>query len=86
MKCFKDHKSDTQGLYGSKQMSELKVLYTENEGKGIAYEVDFATCESVWLDYQREAYEIIAPGGRLIHDPQERNRAINAAYAQPLAA
>lgn len=79
MKCFKDHESDNQELY---KVNKCEVLYTENDGKGIAYGIQVSTCESVWREYQDEAYEIIAPGGRLIRDPQERNRAINAAYAR----
>lgn len=82
MKCFKDHECDTRELYKVKPISELKVLHSENDGKRITYEVEFETCESVWLAYQTEAYEIVAPGGRLISDPQARNRAINAAYAR----
>lgn len=40
------------------------------------------TCEGLWRVYQREAEEIVAPGGVLIADPIERNRVINAAYAR----
>ena len=38
-------------------------------------------CENIWRGYQQRAEAIVAPGGRLIADPKERNRAINAAYA-----
>jgi hypothetical protein len=45
-------------------------------------DVPVLTCEGIWRVFQREAEEIVAPGGVLIADPIERNRAINAAYAR----
>lgn len=45
-------------------------------------QVPILTCDCLWRIYQREAEEIVAPGGVLIADPIERNRAINAAYAR----
>lgn len=84
MKCFNDYDHDHKEFYKVKPHSELKVLESDTtEGRyRVTYEVDCLSCEQVWIDYQDEAYEIIAPGGRLIHDPLQRNRAINAAYAR----
>ena len=45
-------------------------------------DVPILTCDCLWRIYQREAEEIVAPGGVLIADSIERNRAINAAYAR----
>jgi hypothetical protein len=45
-------------------------------------DVPILTCSGIWRVFQREAEEIVAPGGVLIADPIERNRAINAAYAR----
>jgi len=45
-------------------------------------EVPMLSCASVWLRCQKEAEEWIAPGGKLIADPVQRNRRINMAYAQ----
>ena len=39
-------------------------------------------CENLWRGYQQRAEAIVAPGGRLIADPQARNRPINSAYAR----
>ncbi|MFP3517395.1 PAAR domain-containing protein [Pseudomonas sp. SIMBA_077] len=39
-------------------------------------------CVRNWRFYQKQAEDIIAPGGQLIADPKARNRAINSAYAQ----
>jgi hypothetical protein len=44
-------------------------------------EVTVKTCANRWLDVQKEAEAIVAPGGRLIADPRERNRRINSSYA-----
>lgn len=84
MKCFNDYDHDHKEFYKVKPHSELKVLESDTtEGRyRVTYEVDCLSCEQVWIDYQDEAYEIIAPVGRLIHDPLQRNRAINAAYAR----
>lgn len=41
-----------------------------------------SSCERNWRFYQRQAEEIVAPGGTLIADPRQRNRVINSAYAQ----
>ena len=40
------------------------------------------SCENLWREYQQRAEAIVAPAGRLIADPKERNRVINAAYAR----
>ena len=45
-------------------------------------EVPMLSCASVWLRCQKEAEEWVAPGGKLIADPVQRNRRINMAYAQ----
>lgn len=39
-------------------------------------------CRDSWYGVQQEAERIIAPDGRLIFNPIERNRRINAAYAK----
>lgn len=39
-------------------------------------------CERDWRFYQKQAEDLIAPGGKLIADPRLRNRIINSAYAQ----
>lgn len=53
-----------------------------NGRKELATIIRVCVCENLWHDYQQEAEEIVAPGGVLIADPKERNRAINAAYAR----
>ncbi|WP_256595583.1 PAAR domain-containing protein [Pseudomonas sp. LG1E9] len=45
-------------------------------------EVLDSSCERSWRTYQKQAEEIVAPGGTLIADPRLRNQIINAAYAQ----
>ncbi|RRV08286.1 hypothetical protein EGJ27_09565 [Pseudomonas sp. v388] len=44
--------------------------------------VPVLTCEGLWRIYQSRAEDVVAPGGELIANPIERNRAINAAYAK----
>ncbi|MCK6187604.1 PAAR domain-containing protein [Pseudomonas sp. EYE_354] len=41
-----------------------------------------SSCERNWRFYQKQAEDIVAPGGTLIADPRLRNRVINSAYAQ----
>jgi uncharacterized Zn-binding protein involved in type VI secretion len=41
-----------------------------------------SSCERNWRFYQKQAEDIVAPGGKLIADPRLRNRVINSAYAQ----
>ncbi|WP_420902746.1 DUF2515 family protein, partial [Pseudomonas veronii] len=41
-----------------------------------------SACERNWRFYQKQAEDVIAPGGKLIADPRLRNRLINSAYAQ----
>ncbi|MGZ9705063.1 PAAR domain-containing protein [Pseudomonas sp. GNP013] len=41
-----------------------------------------SSCERNWRFYQKQAEDIVAPGGQLIADPRLRNRVINSAYAQ----
>ncbi|GAB3629362.1 hypothetical protein PTE30175_03757 [Pandoraea terrae] len=81
--CFKDHECDKQALNkNTKAISECKQYFTERNGrKGRVTEVPVLTCACIWRAYQKEAEEIVAPGGKLIADPKARNRAINAAYA-----
>lgn len=82
--CFKDHPSDTQILNeNTKPLDECKSEVMELYGvEMMVTRVPILTCDCLWRIYQREAEEIVAPGGVLIADPIERNRAINAAYAR----
>ena len=82
--CFKDHPSDTQNLNeNTKPLDECKSEMMEVLGvEMMVTRVPILTCDCLWRIYQREAEEIVAPGGVLIADPIERNRAINAAYAR----
>ena len=83
-KGFKDLDSDKQVL------NQNTVPISECETRKIhvydcdleVIDVPILTCEGLWRIFQREAEEIVAPGGVLIADPKERNRAINAAYAR----
>jgi hypothetical protein len=82
--CFKDLECDTQVLnQNTKPISECEIrsqnLYDCDSD---FIEVPILTCEGLWRIFQREAEEIVAPGGVLIADPKERNRAINAGYAR----
>lgn len=83
-KCFKDHPCDTQRLnYNTVPIAECKTHWVELYGcQTLVTEVPVLTCEGIWRIFQREAEEIVAPGGVLIADPIARNRAINAAYAR----
>ncbi|WP_340163286.1 DUF2515 family protein [Pseudomonas maioricensis] len=60
------------------------VIYTQRKGSLVVKTITFPVLsgEGLWYAYQKEAEEIVAPGGVLIADPRERNRAINAAYAR----
>ena len=82
--CFKDHPSDSQNLNeNTKPLDECKSEMMEVLGvEMMVTRVPILTCDCLWRIYQREAEEIVAPGGVLIPDPKERNRAINAAYAR----
>lgn len=82
--CFKDHECDKQVLnQNTKPITECTSHVVELYGcKTKLTEVPILTCEGVWRVFQREAEEVVAPGGTLIADPIERNRAINAAYAR----
>lgn len=82
--CFKDHPCDSQNLYENTRpiaecASHVIELY---DCQTLVTDVPILTCEGLWRVYQREAEEIVAPGGVLIADPIERNRVINAAYAR----
>ena len=82
--CFKDHPSDNEKLNENiKPLDECKTHKMEILGvEMMITDVPILTCDCLWRIYQREAEEIVAPGGVLIADPIERNRAINAAYAR----
>lgn len=41
-----------------------------------------SACDKNWRFYQKQAEDFIAPGGKLIADPEVRNQMINSAYAQ----
>ncbi|WP_340618321.1 DUF2515 family protein [Xenorhabdus entomophaga] len=81
---FKKHKYDGMELYKSTQsVAACDCHFEEKDGKQIkVIDVPILTCECVWRRYQKEAEEIVAPGGKLITDPKERNKRINAAYAK----
>jgi hypothetical protein len=82
--CFKDLECDTQVLnQNTKPISEFEIRsQTLYDCDSYFIEVPILTCEGLWRIFQREAEEIVAPGGVLIADPKERNRAINAVYAR----
>jgi hypothetical protein len=85
MQCFKDHECDEQVLHkNTKPLSECQshLLTEENKRKTRVTKVPLLTCECVWRSYQKEAEDIVAPGGMLIADPKARNRVINSAYAK----
>ncbi|WP_124950178.1 DUF2515 family protein [Sulfuriferula thiophila] len=81
--CFKDHECDEQELHkNTKPISECKSYFTEENGRKVKItEVPILGCECIWRTYQKEAEDIVAPGGKLIANPVERNKRINAAYA-----
>ncbi|CDH01620.1 DUF2515 family protein [Xenorhabdus bovienii] len=81
---FKKHKYDDMALYKSTQsVAACDCHFEEKDGKQIkVIDVPILTCECVWRRYQKEAEDIVAPGGKLITDPKERNKRINAAYAK----
>nr|WP_314485356.1 hypothetical protein [uncultured Pseudomonas sp.] len=82
--CFKDHPCDNEKLNENiKPLDECKTHKMEVLGvEMMITDVPILTCDCLWRIYQQEAEEIVAPGGVLIADPIERNRAINAAYAR----
>jgi hypothetical protein len=82
--CFKKHLNDEQRLnHNTTPVADCECkeerLYGANT---LVTDVPILTCACLWRTYQREAEEIVAPGGVLIADPVERNRVINAAYAR----
>ncbi|WP_323856971.1 DUF2515 family protein [Xenorhabdus doucetiae] len=81
---FKKHKYDDMDLYQSTQsVAACDCHFEEKDGKQIkVIDVPILTCECIWRRYQKEAEDIVAPGGKLIADPKERNKRINAAYAK----
>lgn len=82
--CFKEHECDQQGLEQNVRPvgdcdCRVENLYGVNTR---VTDVPVLTCEGLWRVFQKEAEDIVAPGGTLIANPIERNRAINAAYAR----
>jgi hypothetical protein len=82
--CFKEHECDQQSLGQNVQPipdcdCRIEPLY---DVQTKVVEVPVLTCEGLWRVFQKEAEDIVAPGGKLIANPVERNRAINAAYAR----
>lgn len=82
--CFKDHDCDSLALNkNTRPISQSKSYYVEEHGRQVRIlDVPILTCKCLWRAYQKEAEDIVAPGGTLIADPRARNRAINAAYAR----
>ncbi|UCP08701.1 hypothetical protein K5R88_23230 [Pseudomonas sp. MM213] len=82
--CFKVHPCDEQRLnHNSTPVADCECKEELLYGvKTMVTDVPILTCACLWRIYQREAEEIVAPGGVLIADPMERNRVINAAYAR----
>ncbi|MHC8322552.1 DUF2515 family protein [Pseudomonas sp. GB2N2] len=82
--CFKDLPCDEQRLnHNSTPVADCECSEVELYGtRALVTDVPILTCAGLWHLYQREAEEIVAPGGLLIADPVARNRAINAAYAR----
>ncbi|WP_392885105.1 DUF2515 family protein [Pseudomonas migulae] len=82
--CFKEQPSDQQRLnQNTTPVADCECKEERLYGsKTLVTDVPILTCACLWRIYQREAEEIVAPGGVLIADPVERNRAINAAYAR----
>ena len=82
--CFRVHRSDEQRL--NHNITPVADCECKEEllygAKTMVTTVPILTCACLWRTYQREAEEIVAPGGVLIADPVERNRVINAAYAR----
>ncbi|MBD2781647.1 hypothetical protein ID852_18445 [Xenorhabdus sp. 42] len=84
IEILKKHKYDDMALHQSTQsVAACDCHFEEKDGKQIkVIDVPILTCECVWRRYQKEAEDIVAPGGKLIADPKERNKRINAAYAK----
>lgn len=82
--CFKEQPCDEQRLnHNSTPVADCECEEVELYGsRTFVTDVPILTCACLWRRYQKEAEEIVAPGGVLIADPVERNRAINAAYAR----
>jgi hypothetical protein len=82
--CFKEQPCDEQRLnHNSTPVADCECKEVELYGsRTLVTDVPILTCACLWRHYQREAEEIVAPGGVLIADPVARNRAINAAYAR----
>jgi hypothetical protein len=82
--CFKEHECDQQSLGQNIRPTgdcECRVQRLYDVPTKVT-DVPVLTCEGLWRVYQKEAEDIVAPGGQLIANPIERNRAINAAYAR----
>lgn len=74
--CFKDHECDTHKLNTHhKPLSECESYFTEEAGRKTKVTVvRILTCDSLWGTYQKEAEDIVAPGGTLITNPKENYR------------
>ncbi len=81
---FKNHPSDSQILNeNTVPLSQCPTRLVQRGSDWVEVtDVPILTAECLWHIYQKEAEEIVAPGGVLIADPIARNRAINAAYAR----
>ncbi len=80
VKFFKQHRYDSLTLNRStKSLAECKPYNDEKYGKVV--DVPILTAECLWHRYQKEAEDIVAPGGKLIADPIARNKRINQTYA-----
>lgn len=82
--CFKEHECDQHSLGQNIRPTgdcECRVQRLYGVPTKVT-DVPVLTCEGLWRVYQKEAEDIVAPGGQLIANPIERNRAINAAYAR----
>lgn len=81
--CFKPHNYDRLELNESTSQVESCVSQTlQTNGESVRKTtVPILTPENVWQVLQEEAEAIVAPGGKLIANPLERNKRINSAYA-----
>ena len=80
--CFTDHECDAKRLNRNTQPTGLCERRLDEARNCYITRVPILTCEGLWTRCQREAEDWIAPGGQLIANGVERNRRINAAYAQ----
>lgn len=77
--CFKDHECDNQILGRSVRAAgdcECRVERLYDVDTKVTT-VPVLTCDGLWRVFQKEAQDIVAPGGQLIANPIERNKAIH---------